>query len=922
MPNDPLVSVRGERAQFPLLVRAAWRYFVTGKQLHGPGDNATLFHHATVDYRARPYIRLTRRRWERLVRRHAAITAPAGLLAAAPWEGLWPVAVYEAGLATATTAYGVVRARQALIGRSRNKAYIDPAARALYSLTGQRYDRRLGRQHILATPEWQPGDPIKIMLPNDAPLTAAKEKQLVRALGGRLGIAGAKGSWKRDAAQVTVEISGTPLPPDEIDMDALMRAVEAAPLERPVIGWGPEGPVHIDYVQDSPHVALSGAAGCLAGESLLWDPIAQTGRRIDELCARGERPWVLTLAGPVRAEVPFLKGVARLYRVTLQDGTSCTATADHLFLTAAGWARTDSLAPGTELLSGSPAGVHRCSGTRASSPDGCRQCHRLCDPQLPAGSMADLASVLPQSGARGLGRAGSPQGVPASTRARILSCPPGARPSRQRSGVHLFGEPSPERAPATRGGGYHSGSDTPVRALAWCRPLRRSRPGSRPLLPSTSPSRGSARTLMAADPAAVPAARRSPGAGGTPSSTRGWSRRLRLSARESTLRPPSGRSCSVVPQGPHASSCTHSRSQLTPVKDISYVRTDAYYDLHVPGEEHYLADGIWSHNTGKTTLLRFLLAQRMSHGVGVIFLDAKRWSHRWAHNLPDDRAQYWYRVPDMHNALVALGDELQRRINCDESELGTFRTLDVVVEEINSLIKMLTAYWRGERKRIMNEAKACQKEDMDYDEEDLDPPALSPAVAALQFAVNMGRELQIHIHVAAQRLEANVFGSNSGAAVRQSFGLKLMAKWDLNLWKMLASGHEYVAWPGGKRGLWGFVQDSDFVIVRVPDMAMATCLAMATGGQDPSGPVLGQQRVAAEVGQDSGQKAGQIEGGQRLATILGQLPGQDGPDALSLEGLRSASKRPGFPPAIGRDGVAKLYDVEHVIAWREQALGR
>lgn len=25
-----------------------------------------------------------------------------------------------------------------------------------------------------------------------------------------------------------------------------------------------------------------------------------------------------------------------------------------------------------------------------------------------------------------------------------------------------------------------------------------------------------------------------------------------------------------------------------------------YYDLHVPGEEHYLADGIWSHNTGKS----------------------------------------------------------------------------------------------------------------------------------------------------------------------------------------------------------------------------------------------------------------------------------------------------------------------------------
>lgn len=37
-----------------------------------------------------------------------------------------------------------------------------------------------------------------------------------------------------------------------------------------------------------------------------------------------------------------------------------------------------------------------------------------------------------------------------------------------------------------------------------------------------------------------------------------------------------------------------------PVTRISYERTDLFYDLHVPGEEHYLAGGIWSHNTGKS----------------------------------------------------------------------------------------------------------------------------------------------------------------------------------------------------------------------------------------------------------------------------------------------------------------------------------
>jgi hypothetical protein len=65
-----------------------------------------------------------------------------------------------------------------------------------------------------------------------------------------------------------------------------------------------------------------------------------------------------------------------------------------------------------------------------------------------------------------------------------------------------------------------------------------------------------------------------------------------------------------------------------------------------------------------------------------------------------------------------------------------------------------------------------------------------------------------------------------------------------------------------------------------------------------------------------------VEVGQKLATILGQLPGQDGPMAITLEGLRTASKRPGFPAAIGQDGLAKLYDVASVIEWREMVLAK
>lgn len=43
------------------------------------------------------------------------------------------------------------------------------------------------------------------------------------------------------------------------------------------------------------------------------------------------------------------------------------------------------------------------------------------------------------------------------------------------------------------------------------------------------------------------------------------------------------------------------------VQTVEYERTDYFYDLHVPGAEHYYAQGIWHHNTGKTRTVMQLL---------------------------------------------------------------------------------------------------------------------------------------------------------------------------------------------------------------------------------------------------------------------------------------------------------------------------
>ena len=577
--SAPLVSWRGEHARIPLPLRVLGRYFVTGQSLRGPGDNATFLHRATVDYRARPYMTLSGPVWHRLARRHAAATIPLAL-ACANWRValLWWAACLVAALV-----WAVRRVGQAVHFRSRNRRWVDPAAKALCAAVSAPYVKRKARAYIDLPRVWEPdGGAVLVTVPTVRALTATQEKALVRGVGGRLGIVDAKGSWDRSGAQLTVTITGTPLPPAKVTIEDLQRAIALAPVSQPIAGMSATGAEHADLENDSPHVAVSGPAG-----------------------------------------------------------------------------------------------------------------------------------------------------------------------------------------------------------------------------------------------------------------------------------------------------------------------------------------------TGKTTMLRLLLSQRMAHGAGLIMLDAKRWSHRWLHKLPEDRCRYAWRVADIHNTLVAVGEELERRIGCDEDELGTFREVDVVVEEINSLTKMLAAYWRGERKRIIAEAKGLKEMEADYDEADLDPPALSPAIAAMAYGVNMGRELQMHFWVAAQRLDANVFGSNSGGAVRNSFQLRFIAQWDRKLWAMLMNGLDYVAWPAGPRGLWGFGQGAEFKIIRVPEMSNVQAVDLAMSGP-VHGPVLGPQvwpfgQIEGEVTEDTQAVVQAV----RLSAAVDKLPGQP-----SLASVQRASTRPGFPESIGRDGTAKLYDLSSLIYWAESRIGQ
>ncbi len=106
-------------------------------------------------------------------------------------------------------------------------------------------------------------------------------------------------------------------------------------------------------------------SGCLTGESLVWlagesrpVPIRDLVGRTDfEVLALNPETWRLERRRAVRA---FHSGVKPVFRLSLRSGRTIRASANHRFLTVAGWRRLDELAPGDHLATPRwlPSGDH------------------------------------------------------------------------------------------------------------------------------------------------------------------------------------------------------------------------------------------------------------------------------------------------------------------------------------------------------------------------------------------------------------------------------------------------------------------------------------------------------------------------------------------------------------------------------------
>ncbi|MFD3663135.1 hypothetical protein ACFWVF_21485 [Streptomyces sp. NPDC058659] len=170
---------------------------------------------------------------------------------------------------------------------------------------------------------------------------------------------------------------------------------------------------------------------------------------------------------------------------------------------------------------------------------------------------------------------------------------------------------------------------------------------------------------------------------------------------------------------------------------------------------------------GKSVTLRCIACQMLHHGSLVYVLDTKRISHPWAHGI--DGVTYCRDIADIHDQLIELGQigRLRTRIadelgiDADPKAIGP-RIL-ILLEEINATMKQLARYWEKIRES--------------------GDPKVSPAIDALNEILYMGRQLRMHVLLVAQSATARALG---GPEVREQFSTRILARYSVNAWRMLA----------------------------------------------------------------------------------------------------------------------------------------
>ncbi|MYV38409.1 hypothetical protein GT030_05885 [Streptomyces sp. SID1328] len=210
---------------------------------------------------------------------------------------------------------------------------------------------------------------------------------------------------------------------------------------------------------------------------------------------------------------------------------------------------------------------------------------------------------------------------------------------------------------------------------------------------------------------------------------------------------------------------------------------------------------------GSTTILRTLTAQFLNQGAHALVLDHTRIAHLWAKDLP--AVTHRGNVAGIHDALVGLGSELERRIALD-GDLDGVPRLMVVIDRADAPLRHLARYWDTFRQK--------------------DDPKRSPAIAALEAALYEGRAARIHVIYDGPA----TVGGRLIPGAREQFSTVILARVSAGMWQQLAPIVDPAPKSSPLPGRVHVVQDGDAHPDQVPlmtDTEAADWLAATAAGE-------------------------------------------------------------------------------------------
>jgi hypothetical protein len=315
--------------------------------------------------------------------------------------------------------------------------------------------------------------------------------------------------------------------------------------------------------------------------------------------------------------------------------------------------------------------------------------------------------------------------------------------------------------------------------------------------------------------------------------------------------------------------------------------------IDLDGDSPHIACSAGS-GAGKSVLAMLIAVQVLRKGGKVIILDRKG-SHRWARGLAG--ITYCTQARDMHAALIGAADLADRRNTQameEDDDWDPGHRVFIIFEEMNATVALLRQWWENNR----------EKSD----------PKTSPAITAFREIMFMGRSAKVNLFGVAQMLTANTTG---GPESRENFGVRALARYTLNNWRMLAPECPMPR-KSSILGRWQFVVAGAAIETQVAYLhahearALAVPVSASTATETTADDRLGPDGTSGDTDTLADPLAELVTLSE--AINMGVVVGKYSAIQKRLQRARKDDK-PGTPVPVDRRGRADLYRVGDLAEW-------